>query len=54
MVELSNEAAENIELKLDEADKYAAENNARYTAEEVFGRLRKSENLFTANEILKI
>ena len=31
---------DDIELKLDEADRAAAENDERYTAEEVFGRLR--------------
>lgn len=44
MVNLLDEASENIELKLDEADKAAAENDTRYTAEEVFGRLR---NIFS-------
>lgn len=31
---------EDIEAELDEADRFAAENDKRYTAEEVFGRLR--------------
>ena len=35
---------DDIELKLDEADRAAAENNERYTAEEVFGRLRGKLN----------
>ncbi|MCM1330519.1 MAG: type II toxin-antitoxin system Phd/YefM family antitoxin [Ruminococcus sp.] len=33
-----------IELKLDEADKAAAESDVRYTAEEVFGRLQRKFN----------
>lgn len=35
---------DDIELKLDEADRAAAENDKRYTAEEVFGRLRGKLN----------
>lgn len=35
---------DDIELKLDEADRAAAENDERYTAEEVFGRLRGKLN----------
>lgn len=35
---------DDIELKLDEADKSAAESDERYTAEEVFGRLRGKLN----------
>lgn len=35
---------DDIELKLDEADRAAAENGERYTAEEVFGRLRGKLN----------
>ena len=36
---------DDIELKLDEADKAAAESDERYTAEEVFGRLRGKLNV---------
>lgn len=35
---------DDIEAKLDEADRFAAENGTRYTAEEVFGRLRRKFN----------
>ena len=35
---------DDIELKLDEADKAAAESDKRYTAGEVFGRLRGKLN----------
>ena len=35
---------EDIELKLDEADKAATESDKRYTAGEVFGRLRGKLN----------
>ena len=35
---------DDIETKLDEADRVAAENGERYTAEEVFGRLRRKIN----------
>ena len=31
---------DHIEMKLDEADRFATENPVRYTAEEVFGRAR--------------
>ena len=41
MAELFDETSENIELKLDEADKAAKESDIRYNAEEVFGRLRR-------------
>lgn len=35
---------DDVEAKLDEADKAAAESDIRYTAEEVFGRLRRKLN----------
>ena len=48
MVVLSLEAyaklTDNIEVALDEADKYALENEKRYTHEEVFTNLRRRIN----------
>ena len=35
---------DDIETKLDEADRAAAESGERYTSEEVFGRLRRKLN----------
>ena len=35
------ELIEEIETKLDEADKAAAEDDARYTADEIFSRVRE-------------
>lgn len=43
-LEQYSQLTEDIELKLDEADRAAAENDERYTAEEVFGRLRGKLN----------
>jgi len=35
---------DNLELKLDEADKYAKEHEERYSGDEVFSRVRKRIN----------
>jgi hypothetical protein len=48
MVVLSLEAysrlTDGVEVALDEADRYASENDKRYTHEEVFGKLRRRVN----------
>lgn len=37
---------EEIEIKLDEADKATAEDDVRYTADEIFSRVRESIERF--------
>ena len=43
-IEQDSALIDHIEMKLDEADRFATENPVRYTAEEVFGRARAHLN----------